>query len=50
MGEPSVRTASGRHAIGEFWMIAYLLFRGINQSAVTMRTEGGSAPEAATAT
>ncbi len=36
--------------IGEFWMIAYLLFRGINQSAVTMRTEGGSAPEAATAT
>ena len=35
--------------IGEFWMIAYLLFRGINQTAIASGTVSDSAPEAATA-
>jgi len=35
--------------IGEFWMIAYLLVRGINQTTIASGTVVDTAPEAATA-
>ena len=35
--------------VGEFWMIAHLLFRGNNQPAIASGTVGDSAPEAAAA-
>ncbi len=35
--------------IGELWMIAYLIFRGIDQPAIASETVGDSAPQAAAA-